>query len=213
MKNFTYPGWQIRIQRTLIALPLIAIGFSLFFLTRIALTDQSRSDFVAGLWTSFLGVMLIVLVVGFFFYVFGGSRVQPIYWTTIFVSADVGLVVGAVLYVWPLRNLVLPQFHLSPATNLIQALAAVGMLDGMLAGAINGFVVTTLDAKASTLTFAGVTRYVSVSCFVMAAMIISQWVNQSSKLGNTISPFLFCLICLAIQWGMKWLDRKTVTTQ
>jgi hypothetical protein len=212
MKKARFVGWQMRLRKTLIAVPLVAISFALYWLARNACSAPVPAEFVSNFWVGFVGFLLIGLLLGIF-YIFSGPFYQPVYWATIFASADLGLVIGAALYVWPLRSWILPQFHLPETTNATQALIAVGMLDGMLAGAVNGFIVTAIDAKATTLTLAGVTRFVSVSCFVIAAMIISQWIEQSSKIGDIFSPLFFLLMCGAIRLGITWLDRKAAMTQ
>jgi hypothetical protein len=146
-------------------------------------------------------------------YTLWGNVIVRVSWATVFASADFGMLLGAILYLSPLSGWLLPPSDLLRSDNLSLHLAAVGMLDGALLGVLNGLVVGNLDAKPTDWSLTGIVRFVCISSFVVAALLLTWWIDQSSHLGDIFSPLCFVLMYVLIQQGIKWMDRKAAAHQ
>jgi hypothetical protein len=192
-----------RIQNVLLITPFAIVALSVLIALRTTLSSGAADQAVQAMRTTLLMGLILGIVVGGWYIVFGFADDIPWSWKTIVATANIGAFVYAVVYslaqpqTLVLFSIVELQDNLSFLQNK-QVRFMLGSVDGLVVGSGVGILICFLDEGATHFTREGVTRYFIAfaigvgitSCF----MLLAQLFDATNLLGVI---YVFYILVLA----------------
>lgn len=123
-------------------------------------------------------------------------------WRKVLISSDIGSVVFSILYI--LAKLGAGSFaEFTTGQTLL-----LGGLYGLIYGGIIWVIIGVIDDKATPFTRAGVARYAVLYLLVLIVGLIRKVVDDSGKIGDFLSTFVFLALLGVVTFGVWWWDRR-----